>query len=69
MKMAKNEGILSRDYITFVTLYYFSVIISVMELCSIDLTSDCFSLLMILICQTDILKEKGKNNTWTVQIQ
>jgi hypothetical protein len=63
MKMAKNEGILSRDYITFVTLYYFSVIISVMELCSIDLTSDCFSLLMILICQTDILKEKGKNNT------
>ena len=67
--MAKNEGILSRDYITFVTLYYFSVIISVMELCSIDLTSDCFSLLMILICQTDILKEKGKNNTWTVQIQ
>jgi hypothetical protein len=24
---------------------------------------------MILICQTDILKEKGKNNTWTVQIQ
>lgn len=61
--MAKNEGILSRDYITFVTLYYFSVIISVMELCSIDLTSDCFSLLMILICQTDILKEKGKNNT------
>lgn len=58
--MAKNEGILSRDYITFVTLYYFSVIISVMELCSIDLTSDCFSLLMILICQTDILKEKGK---------
>jgi hypothetical protein len=63
MKMAKNEGILSRDYVTFVTLYYFSVIISVMELCSIDLTSDCFSLLMILICQTDILKEKGKNNT------
>lgn len=63
MKMAKNEGILSRDYITFVTLYYFSVIISVMELCSIDLTSDCFSLLMILICQTDILKEKGKNKT------
>ena len=61
--MAKNEGILSRDYITFVTLYYFSVIISVIELCSIDLTSDCFSLLMILICQTDILKEKGKNNT------
>lgn len=61
--MAKNEGILSRDYITLVTLYYFSVIISVMELCSIDLTSDCFSLLMILICQTDILKEKGKNNT------
>lgn len=58
--MAKNEGILSRDYITLVTLYYFSVIISVMELCSIDLTSDCFSLLMILICQTDILKEKGK---------
>jgi hypothetical protein len=61
--MTKNERILSRDYITFVTLYYFSVIISVMELCSIDLTSDCFSLLMILICQTDILKEKGKNNT------